>query len=189
MLYAWTAIVVAKLLDLTLALARGWLIDRHLDFLVEVGHDYGTERTVVRVNHLVIDGPETVEIKHSLVPLSCRLHLAVLLVADDVVNVKELGDGDQTIESFSLRMIDKAWQEWTVVSWLTVRIDSLDERVDSVTVRLDRCDDHFAIGILQNFRFAHTRGAPTHCLLVDSCGVIDRESNIFDTVSMLCMMR
>ena len=36
-----SSVVVAELLDLTLALAVGWLVDWHLDLLVEVSHNDG----------------------------------------------------------------------------------------------------------------------------------------------------
>lgn len=38
-----SSIVVTELLDLTLALAVGWLVDWHLDLLIEVGDDDGLE--------------------------------------------------------------------------------------------------------------------------------------------------
>ena len=52
---ARTAIILAELLDLTLTLAIGRLVNRHLDFLVEVGHDHRAKRAVIRVDHLVIN--------------------------------------------------------------------------------------------------------------------------------------
>ena len=61
-LNAGAAIVLAELLDLTLPHAGRGLIDRHLDFLIEIGHDDGSQRGEIRVDHLVIDGPEAVEI-------------------------------------------------------------------------------------------------------------------------------
>lgn len=54
-LNARPAVILAKLLDLTLTLACGGLIDRHLDFLVEVDHHYRAKRAVIRVDLLVID--------------------------------------------------------------------------------------------------------------------------------------
>ena len=79
-------VVIYVLLDLTLAFAVCGLIDRHLYFFVVIGHHYGTERGVVGVDEGIVDGPETVEVKHSFVPIGDRFHLEFGLVADDVVD-------------------------------------------------------------------------------------------------------
>ena len=50
------------------------------------------------MNHLVINGPESVKIEHILVPLRDRLHFTVLLIADTVVDVEKLRDGHKAIE-------------------------------------------------------------------------------------------
>ena len=50
------------------------------------------------MNHLVIDGPEAMEVEHVLVPLRDGLHLAILLISDTVIDVEELRDWHETIE-------------------------------------------------------------------------------------------
>ena len=61
--------------------------------------------------------------------------------------------------------------------------------MDRVAVGLHRGDDDCAIFVLQSLRLTNTCRTATDCLLVDSCSVIDRESDVFDTVSVLGVMR
>ena len=98
MLNSRATIILAEFLDLALPHAGRRLIDRHLDLLIEIGHYDRSQRGEVRVNHLVIDGPEAMEVEHVLVPLRDGLHLAILLIADTVIDVEELRDWHEAIE-------------------------------------------------------------------------------------------
>ena len=98
MLNSGATIVLAEFLDLALPHAGRRLIDRHLDLLIEIGHYDRSKRGEVRVNHLVIDGPEAMEVEHVLVPLRDGLHLAILLISDTVIDVEELRDWHEAIE-------------------------------------------------------------------------------------------
>lgn len=84
---ASATVVLAVFLDLALFHAVSGLVDRHLDLLVEVGHDDGTQRRVLSVNHFVVNRPEAVEVEHLLVPSGDGLHFAVFLVPDAMVHV------------------------------------------------------------------------------------------------------
>lgn len=88
-LHAGAAVVVDILLDLALPLAGRWLVDRHLDGLLKVGHDDGAQRRELGVQLGVVDGPESVEEQRLFVPLCGRLHLVVGLVAHHVVDEVE----------------------------------------------------------------------------------------------------
>ena len=66
------AVVVNVLLDLTLPLPRRWFVDWHLDRLLPVGHDDGTEGGVLSVHLRIIHRPETVKQKVLLVPVKYR---------------------------------------------------------------------------------------------------------------------
>ena len=98
MLNSGATIVLAEFLDLALPHAGRRLIDRHLNLLIEIGHYDRSKRGEVRVNHLVIDGPEAMEVEHVLVPLRDGLHLAILLISDTVIDVEELRDWHEAIE-------------------------------------------------------------------------------------------
>lgn len=91
MLHTGTTVVVNILLDLGLAHAVSWLINRHLDILVEVCDDDRSERGVVRVDHLVVDGPESMEVQHLLIPGCSGLHFTIGLISNAVVHVSEVG--------------------------------------------------------------------------------------------------
>jgi len=54
-LHACATVVLHELLDLTLTHAVSWLVDGHLDLLIEVGHDHRAEGREVGMDHLVID--------------------------------------------------------------------------------------------------------------------------------------
>ena len=64
----WGTWTLGGYLDLGLPLARGRLVDGHLDGLLVVGDHDGAQRAVVRVDLLVVDGPEAVEHQTLLVP-------------------------------------------------------------------------------------------------------------------------
>ena len=97
MLNTRAAVVLTELLDLALSDAIGGLIDGHFDLFVKVGHDDGAQRRVLCVDHLVIDGPEAMEVEHLLIPLSDRLHLSIFLIADAVVNIEKLWDWHEAV--------------------------------------------------------------------------------------------
>lgn len=182
MLNTGASVVVTELLDLTLALAIGGLVDRHLDLLIEIGHDGRSERAVVGVDHLVIDRPEAVEVEHLLVPLRDRLHLTFLLVTDTMVNVQEFGDGHQAIEDFSLRMVLEAGQEDSSVA------DTLNERVNRVTIGLHGGNDDCTIFIGKSLGLTDTDGTTADSLVVDSCCIVTSKRDILDTVTVLGVM-
>ena len=76
------AVVFHKLLNLTLSLAIRGLVDGHFHCLVIISHHNGAKRTVLGVHLRVIHRPEAVELQHLHIPVRCRHHLLVGLVAD-----------------------------------------------------------------------------------------------------------
>ena len=182
-LNAWTTVVVAEFLDLTLFHASGRLVDGHLDLLIEVSHDYRPQRRVIRVDHLVVDRPKTMEIKHALVPLGHGLHLAVFLVPDAMVDIKKVGHGHQAIQRLAHVMGFVARQEWAIV------IDALDEGVDRVAVRLDACNNDTAVLVAESGWLANAGGAPRDSLVVDASGVVDSEGDVLDAIAVLGVVR
>ena len=98
MLNSRATIILTEFLDLTLPHSGCRLIDRHLNLLIKIRHYDRSQRGEVCVDHFVIDGPEAMKIEHVLVPLRDGLHLAVLLVADTVIDVEELGDWHEAVE-------------------------------------------------------------------------------------------
>lgn len=50
-----TSVVIDVLLDLRFSLACGWLVDGHLDILVEVRDNHGAEGRKLCVKHFIID--------------------------------------------------------------------------------------------------------------------------------------
>ena len=176
------SIVVAELLDLTLSLAIGRLVDGHLDLLVEVSHHDGAQRGELSVDHLVIDRPESMEVEHLLVPLSDGFHFSVWLVADAVIDVKKLGDGHQAVQGLGQVMSDITWQEWAGV------FVALHEGVDGVSVSFDTSEDHRAVLIRDGLWSADASGTLGDGLVVDTCGIVDGEGDILNTISVLVMV-
>ena len=133
------------------------------------------------MHHLVVDGPEAVEVEHRLVPGSDGLHLAIKLVTDTMVDVKQIGHGHKTVESLTLGVVVVAWQENTGVAF------ALDERVNSVTEGLDAGNDHGALACLvgEGDGLLNAGSASGNSLVVDACGVVNSEGNVFDTITVL----
>lgn len=130
MLDANSSVEVAELLDLTLALSVGWLVDWHLDLLVEVSDDDGLEGGELGVDHFVVDTPKSVEIEHLLVPAGDWLHFTSLLVTDAMVDELEVWDWDELVKWLDQVVLSVSWQEQTG------KVNTLDERVDGVAVGL-----------------------------------------------------
>lgn len=95
---AGAAVEVDVLLDLGAALARGGLVDGHLDDVVGRRHDDGVERRVLGGDLGVVDGPEPVEGEASLVVRAGCFHRAPVLVADAVVDGFEGDGGEEFLE-------------------------------------------------------------------------------------------
>lgn len=100
MLHTGTTVVIDILLNLRFAQAISWLINRHLDVLIEVSDDDRPQRGVVRVDHLVVDGPESMEVQHLLIPGCGGLHLAIGLISDAVVHIPQVWPRHHIIENF-----------------------------------------------------------------------------------------
>ena len=86
MLDSSSPVIIDIFLDLRLSLSIGGLIDRHLNFLVKISDDNRSKRRVFSVNDAIIDRPESVEVKHLLIPLGDTLHLKVRLISNTVIN-------------------------------------------------------------------------------------------------------
>jgi hypothetical protein len=52
------------------------------------------------VNHLIIHGPESMEVKHLLVPTCSWLHLTIRLVSNAVIHILETWDWHNIIQNF-----------------------------------------------------------------------------------------
>ena len=82
------------------------------------------------MDHAVIDRPESVEVKHLLVPRDCGLHFHVGLVANAVVNEVKLVRLHDLVVLFLEVVNLESWQEGTGV------VNSLNKGVDGVAVGL-----------------------------------------------------
>ena len=176
---AGAAVVVDVLLDLGLAHAVGGLVDRHLNFLVEVDHDDRAEGRVLSVDLFVIDRPESVEVQHLFVPLSDGLHFAIGLVSDAMVDREQVNWGQHGVQ-FLLEVVGlESWEEGSLV------VSSLHESVDGITVGLDRCGNHTSELVFSGLGLVDGRGSSLDALGIDSNGIVDGKRNIFDTVTVL----
>lgn len=131
-LHTSASVVVNILLNLGLTHTVGWFVNWHLDVLIKVSNDNRSQGGVVGVDHLVIDGPESVEVKHLLVPRGSSFHLTVWLVTDAVVHVLQVWNWELLVEDLLQVVSLVSWEEWSLV------VNTLDESVDSVAVGADR---------------------------------------------------
>lgn len=128
-----SSVVIHVFLDLGLPETLGRFVDRHLDHLVVVSHHDTPERGVLRVDLLVIDTPETVEVQNLLVPLCGGLHTLVRLVPDDVIDEFQPRAREELRERILRLCGAEAWQEHTLVAV------ALHEGVIGVTVLRRLC--------------------------------------------------
>mmetsp|Transcript_19254 Transcript_19254/g.29532 ORF Transcript_19254/g.29532 Transcript_19254/m.29532 type:complete len:368 (+) Transcript_19254:150-1253(+) len=176
------SVVLNVLLDLGLSLAGSGLVDGELHVLVEVGNNDGSQSRVLSVHHLVVDGPEAVEVKHLFIPRSDGLHVAVGLVTNAMVDDLELGDGDDLGEGLGHVVSLEAGEEDSLV------VHSLDEAVDGVSESLDLGDDNTTIIVLVSGGLLDGGGSSLDGLLENASGIINGESNILDSVSVLVVV-
>lgn len=135
MLDTGTSVEVNVFLDLGLSLTISRFVDGHLDLLIVVSHDDGSQRRVFSVDHAVIDGPESVEVQGLFIPVSSRGHLVIRLVTDDVVNVVVANVGENLVQGVLLGVSDVTRHEETLV------VVSLDEGVNGLTIGVDSSDN------------------------------------------------
>ena len=76
MLNASAAVVIHVLLDLALALPRRRLVDRHLDRLLVVSDDGGSQCGILRVELSIVHRPEPVEHQVLLIPAEVLVELS-----------------------------------------------------------------------------------------------------------------
>lgn len=131
------------------------------------------------MDHLVIHGPEAVEVKHLLVPCGDGLHLSIWLVSNAVIDVQELGYGHKSVQGLSQVMGLESWQEDAG------EVVALNESVDRVSVCLDTSKNDTSKFVSQSFRSADTGGTFSDGLLVDTCGIVDSEGHVLDSVTVL----
>ena len=88
----------------------------------------------------------------------------------------------QLVNGLRGMMLSKSRKEDSIV------VSTLDESMDSITVCLDSCNDNLTILIFKRLwlgdRFCSSRDG----LFKNSCSIVTSKSDIFYTISMLCMM-
>ena len=134
------------------------------------------------MDHFVVDRPESMEIKHFLVPFSDWLHLSVRLVSHTVIDVPQVTWWKEFIEWLFKMMLCIARHESTVV------LVTLDEGVDCVSVGLYRGYNHRAVLVCESLWLTDWLSSSGDCLVENSCSIINRECNIFYTVTMLSVV-
>ena len=141
------AVEVDVFLDLALLLALGRLVDGHLDDVVRTAHDDALQRGVLCANILVVDGPEAVKAEHILIIVTDVFHLVPVLVADAVVDMREVDGWQELAEGIGGCCggeCDVAGEEGAGVGRVL-----LDERVRCVAVGLDGCEADRAVGVFE----------------------------------------
>ena len=181
-LYTWTSVVLAELLDLRLALASGRFIDWHLNLFIEICHHDRSQRRVSGVNHLVVDRPESVKIEHLLVPLRSGFHLTVLLVSDAMIDIKKIGHGHKSIQRLIQVMLFETRQEWTGVTI------TLHEGVDSVTIGFYTGHNDRAVLVGKCFWFSHACGTSRYGFIIDTGSIIYGKRHVTHAVTMFRVM-
>jgi hypothetical protein len=146
---SWTPVIVNKFLDLTLSLSWSRFVDRHLDNLIEVSHDNGSESRVLSMHHGVVDRPISMEIQHLLIPLGSWFHLQIGLIANTVINVREVSGLHDVVVDFLVGMSFESGKERPCVIYV------LHKSMDCVSVGLNGSNNSRAMFVLQLFWLTH----------------------------------
>ena len=171
-------VVVDVLLNLRLPLPCCWFVDGHLHLVSGVCHDDGAKGGVFGVDLFVVHTPEAVEAEDLFVPIDCRHHLVVGLIADDVVDVKELGDGDEGGEGVDDGAGDVTGEEDPLIAV------ALDEGVSDVAVGLNGSEDHVAVRVLEAEGRLDGLGATLNGSCVDISTRGDSKGDVLHCVSL-----
>ena len=100
-----------------------------------------------------------------------------------MVDVEELWDGHEAVQRLRCVVRLVAGEERSGV------IDTLDECVNGVAVGLDTGNDHGSVFVFEGRWLTNTSGTASHSLAVDACGVVTREGDVLDAVTVLRMVR
>jgi len=123
-----------------------------------------------------------VEIEHFFVPFSGSFHLSIWLVADAVVDKLEVWLWHNLIERFLEEVILESREENTFV------LTPLNESMSSVSVCLHCCHYDRTVLVLHFIWFHHGSSTSLDCFLENSCGIIDGEGNILDSVAVFLVL-
>lgn len=165
------------LLDLGLLLARGGLVDGHLDEVVGRGHDDGVEGRELGADLGVVDGPEAVEGQALLVKSTSRDHFVPRLVADAVVDAGKGHVGHRHGRG-ALFAGAEAGQEWSSVA------PAVDESVSSIAVGADDSGSDGAVVILGGGWALDGDGALSHGLVVYGLDVVNLKGHVLDGIAV-----
>ena len=122
------------------------------------------------------------KLQHLFIPLDNGLHLMIVLVADDVVDEREirrLAVGRNRVGALGRRDVAKARQEDALV------VLTLDKRVRAVAVGLDGREHDDTVLVLELVRLLDRHGAALHRHVVDRATVVDLKRNVLDSVAVL----
>jgi len=120
-----------------------------------------------------------VEVEHLLVPRRDCLHLAVTLIAHTVVDESETRDWQDCVNDLGQMVFAEAREEGAIV------INALNECVDGVAIGLNRSHNDRSILVAILLRLGDTGGTTLYCLVVNASRVIDGESHVADTITVL----
>ncbi len=186
---------VEVFLDLRLLLARGGLVDGHLDEALAAGHDLGHQGGVVGGDVLVVEGHEHLEAEDVLVEFDPVVHLAEFDVADEVVGVLEAAGvlGVRVVEILEEFGLGEAGEDAPFAGAggeldgresVLARGGALDKGVDDLAVGLDRRGDDGAVFVLELGGLLGGGAAVLEGLAVRGFGVVDGEGDVLDAVAV-----
>ena len=130
------------------------------------------------MHELVVDGEESMPVKHLLIPVACGVHLTLRVVADDVIEVEQLRDGHEAVERLDGGMGLVTREENAVI------VLSLDKSVNSIAECSNGRSDHRPILILKRLWLLDTDSSTGDGLVINAGGVVDGESNVSHRVTM-----
>ena len=163
------------LLDLRLLQAVRRLVDGHLHVLVVVRDHHRAQCRVLRRDVLVVDRPQAVEAEDVLVELHHVFHLAVRLIADNVIDEQQ-----PRRLRFAARLRRRVAREER--SFVAV---ALHERVRHVAVGMNPRHDDLAALVFQRARLEPILGTVLRRVLPRLGCIVHRKRDVDRAVAML----
>ena len=133
MLNTGATIKLYVFLNLRLSLAVSRLVNWHLDVFIEIGNNDRSQSREFCMEHLVINRPKPMEIKHLLIPGSCSFHFSIRLVSYAMINEQKIWrlESCNLVEWLSEEMLLETWQEQSLV------VISLNKSVSGISICFD----------------------------------------------------
>lgn len=178
MLNACVMIIVNILLNLRFFLTWCRLIYRHFDILIKIRYNDRSQCWVLAMHYWIVYWPESMELQCFLIVVYNRFHLKARLIPNYMINKLKFRRCDWRVDALFQSMSFETWQK---ESFITI---SLDKSMSCISIGLYWWKDSSSMLIWNLFRGIDRHSTRFNSKLVNSFGIFNQKSYVFDTVTM-----